>query len=99
MGNAQNRPATVADCVSLKRVLWEREVQISPECRQVAYVLKAPNVVTNQNDSGLREEPLTAYEVHTALRRLGKPVDPAAEFLRQTTTRSDGIRNQPCVFR
>ena len=45
----QLRPITVQDCVRTRRVM-DQEVQISPDGSQVAYVVKAPDIVSNRND-------------------------------------------------
>jgi dipeptidyl aminopeptidase/acylaminoacyl peptidase len=42
------KPITVEDCVCLKRIIPE-EVQVSPDLKLVAYLLKAPNLETNTN--------------------------------------------------
>jgi hypothetical protein len=54
--SAQKRPVNVPDCVSVKKIVREidREVRISPDGRHVAYILEAPNLITNQNDYELR---------------------------------------------
>src|SRR5271156_3836273 len=46
---SEKRPATVEDCVCLRRIL-ANEVKISPDRTHVGYLLKAPNLRTNQND-------------------------------------------------
>src|ERR1700722_18379747 len=53
---AQKKPVTVTDCVSAKKIVQGigREGRISPNSRQVAYILHAPNRITNQNDYQLR---------------------------------------------
>ena len=43
------RPITVEDCVRTRRIVNE-EVRISPDGSEVAYVVKAPNLTTDQND-------------------------------------------------
>jgi dipeptidyl aminopeptidase/acylaminoacyl peptidase len=43
------RPITVEDCVRTRRILYH-EVRLSPDGREVAYVVKAPNLETNRND-------------------------------------------------
>jgi dipeptidyl aminopeptidase/acylaminoacyl peptidase len=43
------RPATVEDCVCVRRIVSD-EVKISPDRKHVGYLLKAPNLRTNQND-------------------------------------------------
>ncbi len=54
LGAKQNRPITVEDCVRTRRILLADDlsspVQLSPDGTRVAYVVKAPNVVTNRND-------------------------------------------------
>jgi dipeptidyl aminopeptidase/acylaminoacyl peptidase len=44
---ADKRPVTVEDCVQVRRVT---AVQMSPDAKQVAYIVKSPSVVNNQND-------------------------------------------------
>ena len=45
----QMRPITVQDCVRTRRVA-DQEVRISPDGSRVAYVVKAPDAVTNANN-------------------------------------------------
>src|ERR1019366_3599985 len=47
------RAITVKDCVETQRVLDE-EVQISPDGSRVAFVVKAPDVLSNRNHYQLR---------------------------------------------
>jgi dipeptidyl aminopeptidase/acylaminoacyl peptidase len=49
MGASQLRPITVQDCVRTRRVV-DQEVRTSPDGSRVAYVVKAPNTVSNRND-------------------------------------------------
>src|SRR5271165_4091141 len=46
---AQMRSITVQDCVRTRRVA-DQEVRISPDGSRVAYVVKAPDAVTNANN-------------------------------------------------
>ena len=48
VGAAQSRPITVEDCVRTRRIV-DQEVHISPDGSKVAYVVKAPDIVTNRN--------------------------------------------------
>jgi dipeptidyl aminopeptidase/acylaminoacyl peptidase len=48
-GAEQKRPITVEDCVRTRRIV-EQEIQISPDGSQVAYVVKAPDLVENRNN-------------------------------------------------
>ena len=48
IGAEQRRPMTVEDCVRTRRIV-EREVQISPDGSQVAYLVKAPDLAENRN--------------------------------------------------
>lgn len=56
VGQAQaKRPVTPRDCVSVRDLLpdnvtWRSALKISPDGRQVAYLVKSPNLATNQND-------------------------------------------------
>ena len=43
------RPISVADCVRTKRV-YRAQVQLSPDGKEVAYVIKAPNIERNKNE-------------------------------------------------
>lgn len=45
----QQRPITVEDCVRTRRFV-DQEVAISPDGTRVAYVVKAPDLLTNHND-------------------------------------------------
>jgi dipeptidyl aminopeptidase/acylaminoacyl peptidase len=49
MSASQLRPITVQDCVRTRRVM-DQEVKISPDGSLVAYVVKAPDMVSNRND-------------------------------------------------
>ncbi len=42
------RPVVVEDCVRTRRI-FEGQVELSPDGRQVAYIVKAPNLETNGN--------------------------------------------------
>ena len=43
------RPISVADCVRTKRV-YRAQVQLSPDGKEVAYVVKAPDIEKNKNE-------------------------------------------------
>ena len=49
MESRQLRPLTVEDCVRTRRVV-DQELEISPDGARVAYLVKAPNILTNRND-------------------------------------------------
>ncbi len=49
MDSRQLRPLTVEDCVRTRRVV-DQELEISPNGARVAYLVKAPNTLTNRND-------------------------------------------------
>jgi dipeptidyl aminopeptidase/acylaminoacyl peptidase len=62
-----SRPITVEDCVRTRRIVY-REVRISPDGSEVAYVVKAPNLATNRNDYQLYVRDLQA----TGIRENGR---------------------------
>jgi dipeptidyl aminopeptidase/acylaminoacyl peptidase len=45
----EKKSVTVEDCVGVQRIVWG-EAKISPDGKQIAYLIKAPNLKTNQND-------------------------------------------------
>jgi dipeptidyl aminopeptidase/acylaminoacyl peptidase len=45
----EKKSVTVEDCVGVQRIAWG-EAKISPDGKQIAYLIKAPNLKTNQND-------------------------------------------------
>ena len=46
---SSSRPISVADCVRTKRV-YRAQVQLSPDGKEVAYVVKAPDIQKNKNE-------------------------------------------------
>jgi dipeptidyl aminopeptidase/acylaminoacyl peptidase len=57
-----SRPITVEDCVRTRRIVYH-EVRMSPDGSAVAYVVKAPNLATNQNDFQLYVRELQATDI------------------------------------
>ena len=56
------RPITVEDCVRTRRIV-DQEVELSPDGSEVAYVVKAPNLITNRNDYQLYVRDLHATDM------------------------------------
>jgi len=50
---SEKRPVTVEDCVCVRRIIPD-EVKVSPDRKQVAFLVKAPNLTTNKNEYQLR---------------------------------------------
>ncbi len=84
----EKRAVAVRDCISVKKVVWQKEVRISPNGRRVAYVLKAPNLITNQNDYQLLVRDLN----HTAERESGSLVFHSQDLLSGLGWLADGKR-------
>lgn len=49
LASSPERAISVADCVRTKRV-YRAQVQLSPEGKEVAYVVKSPNIERNRNE-------------------------------------------------
>lgn len=61
------RPLTAVDCATVRDVLidgatWQSTIRISPNGRRVAYLLRSPNLETNENDIELRILELPSHE-------------------------------------
>jgi len=50
---SEKRPVTVEDCVCVRRIISD-EVRVSPDRTHIGFLVKAPNLRTNQNDYQLR---------------------------------------------
>jgi dipeptidyl aminopeptidase/acylaminoacyl peptidase len=63
MSAETNRPITPQDCVTIRDIAaddtsWLSTIKISPNGKQVAYLVKSPNLQTNINEIGLYVLPL-----------------------------------------